>query len=90
MDLFPTETARWIFAAWFTFLGAAVGSFLNVVVYRLPAGLNIAWPGSHCPRCKHNIRSYDNVPVLQPGCGCADVAAIAGCRSPSAIRSSKP
>ena len=41
-----------------------MGSFLNVVVYRLPAGMNISWPGSHCPRCKHAIRAYDNVPVL--------------------------
>ena len=41
-----------------------MGSFLNVVVYRLPAGMSISWPGSHCPRCKHPIRPYDNVPVL--------------------------
>ena len=45
-------------------LGGIVGSFLNVVIYRLPAGLNIAWPGSHCPLCQHPIRWYDNVPVL--------------------------
>jgi leader peptidase (prepilin peptidase) / N-methyltransferase len=64
MDLFTSETARWFFAAWFLFLGGAVGSFLNVVVYRLPAGMSIAWPGSHCPRCKRPIRSFDNVPVL--------------------------
>jgi leader peptidase (prepilin peptidase) / N-methyltransferase len=63
MDL-STEPACWIFAAWFTFLGSAVGSFLNVVVYRVPNGLSISWPGSHCPRCKHAIRWYDNVPVL--------------------------
>ena len=54
----------WIFAAWFLFLGGAVGSFLNVVVYRLPAGMSISWPGSHCPRCNHPIRAYDNFPVL--------------------------
>ena len=51
-------------AAWFLFLGGAVGSFLNVVVYRLPAGMSISWPGSHCPRCNHAIRAYDNIPVL--------------------------
>ena len=56
MDLLSTESARWIFAAWFLFLGGAVGSFLNVVVYRLPAGMSISWPGSHCPNCKHAIR----------------------------------
>ncbi len=64
MELLSSETARWIFAAWFLFVGGAVGSFLNVVVYRLPAGMNISWPGSHCPRCKHAIRAYDNIPVL--------------------------
>ena len=58
------EIARWMFAAWFLLTGGAVGSFLNVVVYRLPAGMNISWPGSHCPRCKHAIRAYDNIPVL--------------------------
>ena len=64
MDLLSSETARWLIAAWFLFLGGAVGSFLNVVVYRLPAGMNISWPGSHCPRCRHAIRAYDNIPVL--------------------------
>jgi leader peptidase (prepilin peptidase) / N-methyltransferase len=51
--------ALWIFA-----VGASIGSFLNVVIYRLPAGLSIAHPPSHCPRCKHPIRVYDNIPVL--------------------------
>jgi leader peptidase (prepilin peptidase)/N-methyltransferase len=64
MDLLSSETARWLIAAWFLFLGGSVGSFLNVVVYRLPAGMSISWPGSHCPRCKHAIRAYDNIPVL--------------------------
>ena len=65
MGLFSELTlARLILAIWFIFLGAAIGSFLNVVIYRIPAGLNIAWPGSHCPNCKHAIRWYDNLPVL--------------------------
>ena len=64
MDLFSSEAARGIVVAWFAFVGAAFGSFLNVIVYRMPAGLSVAWPGSHCPRCKHAIRWYDNVPVL--------------------------
>jgi leader peptidase (prepilin peptidase)/N-methyltransferase len=64
MELLSSETARSMIAVWFLFVGGAVGSFLNVVVYRLPAGLSISWPGSHCPRCKHPIRWYDNVPVL--------------------------
>jgi leader peptidase (prepilin peptidase)/N-methyltransferase len=64
MDLLTAETARWIFAAWFLFLGGAVGSFLNVVVCRLPVGMSIVRPGSRCPRCNHAIRAYDNIPVL--------------------------
>ncbi|WP_144760654.1 A24 family peptidase [Curtobacterium sp. 9128] len=45
-------------------VGLAVGSFLNVVVYRVPAGLSVVSPASACPRCGHEIRARDNVPVL--------------------------
>lgn len=45
-------------------LGSCIGSFLNVVVYRLPAGLSLVHPGSFCPRCQNPIRALDNVPVL--------------------------
>ncbi len=45
-------------------LGAAIGSFLNVVVYRLPAGLSLLSPPSRCPRCLTRLRFYDNVPVF--------------------------
>ena len=45
-------------------LGAAVGSFLNVVVYRLPQGRSLLWPPSNCPRCHHLLAWHDNVPVL--------------------------
>ena len=45
-------------------LGLILGSFLNVVVYRLPRGENIAFPGSHCPHCGRPIKPRDNVPVL--------------------------
>jgi leader peptidase (prepilin peptidase)/N-methyltransferase len=45
-------------------LGAAVGSFLNVVIYRSPRGMSLLHPGSHCPACRHPIRVRDNVPVL--------------------------
>ncbi len=44
--------------------GLTIGSFLNVVVYRLPRGESLAYPGSHCPRCGNPVRAYDNVPVL--------------------------
>ena len=45
-------------------LGASLGSFLNVVVYRLPAGLSVLWPPSRCPRCLNRLKAYDNVPVM--------------------------
>jgi leader peptidase (prepilin peptidase) / N-methyltransferase len=44
--------------------GAIIGSFLNVVVYRLPRGESLSHPRSRCPRCEVPIRPYDNVPVL--------------------------
>ncbi|GAB2694337.1 prepilin peptidase [Thalassiella azotivora] len=45
-------------------LGLAVGSFLNVVVWRVPRGESVVSPASGCPRCGHPIRPRDNVPVL--------------------------
>ena len=45
-------------------LGLAIGSFLNVVIYRVPAGLSVVSPPSACPRCGHEIRNRHNVPVL--------------------------
>jgi leader peptidase (prepilin peptidase) / N-methyltransferase len=47
-----------------TVFGAMLGSFLNVVIHRLPDGKSLAWPGSHCPKCGAAIRWYDNVPIL--------------------------
>lgn len=68
-------------------LGLVVGSFLNVVIHRLPRMMqtqwdaevnrmsnqpaptnsptyNLAWPGSHCPKCQHDLRWYDNIPAV--------------------------
>ncbi|EBS4373280.1 prepilin peptidase [Salmonella enterica subsp. enterica serovar Oranienburg] len=53
--------------------GLCVGSFMNVVIYRLPRIIygtdgdepfSLAWPPSHCPGCQARIRFYDNIPVL--------------------------
>ncbi len=44
--------------------GSAVGSFLNVVVYRLPAGLSVIHPPSRCPSCLHPLGKTENIPVL--------------------------
>ncbi len=45
-------------------LGLAIGSFLNVVVWRVPRGESVVRPASACPRCGHEIGARDNVPVL--------------------------
>ncbi|MGE5783743.1 MAG: prepilin peptidase [Myxococcales bacterium] len=45
-------------------LGLLFGSFLNVVVYRVPRGESVVWPGSRCPGCGKPIRAFDNLPVL--------------------------
>jgi leader peptidase (prepilin peptidase)/N-methyltransferase len=45
-------------------LGALVGSFLNVVIHRLPQGMSIVRPRSHCPACGDSIPAYLNVPIL--------------------------
>ena len=63
-ELPPAAAAVAIFAVWLFAFGGAVGSFLNVVIYRLPAGKSLVHPGSHCPSCNHPIRWYDNVPVF--------------------------
>ena len=45
-------------------LGLLVGSFLNVVIYRLPKGESLLRPASHCPACGAPVKPYDNIPVL--------------------------
>ena len=50
----------WIYAA---LLGAALGSFLNVCVYRWPAEQSVLKPRSRCPSCEQPIRWYDNIPI---------------------------
>lgn len=47
-----------------TFLGLMFGSFANVCVYRIPRSESIAFPGSHCPACNHDIAVYDNIPLF--------------------------
>lgn len=45
-------------------LGLAVGSFLNVVIHRVPRDESLVTPGSHCPHCGHEVRNRHNIPVL--------------------------
>ena len=45
-------------------LGLMVGSFLNVVIYRLPNDMSLVKPASHCPKCGNKLRWYHNIPVF--------------------------
>jgi len=45
-------------------LGACVGSFLNVCIYRLPRRESLAWPGSHCTSCTRSLAWYENIPIV--------------------------
>lgn len=60
-DVFLTQP---LFSIYLFVFGALLGSFANVVIYRLPLGQNIAWPGSHCFSCKTPVKWYNNVPIF--------------------------
>src|SRR2546421_5298371 len=53
-----------LFIPFLFILGACVGSFLNVVVWRLPRGESLVTPPSHCPKCNTRLAWYDNIPVF--------------------------
>ncbi len=48
----------------FGVLGLCIGSFLNVIVYRVPLKMNLAKPASHCPKCNHLLSWKDNIPLV--------------------------
>ncbi len=54
----------WLARAAFVWFGLIWGSFLNVVIYRLPREMSVVRPASHCPGCEKPIKAYDNIPVL--------------------------
>ncbi len=59
LKLLATATHLYFFA-----VGATIGSFLNVVVYRMPRGLGVVYPASRCPKCLTPIRMRDNIPIV--------------------------
>lgn len=59
-----TDGLTVLVVAWCAVLGLVVGSFLNVVVYRVPRDQSVVRPASRCPVCGHRVRARDNVPVL--------------------------
>lgn len=54
----------WLFSFWLALLGLCIGSFLNVVIARLPREESIVRPRSRCPRCGHSLPWYENIPVF--------------------------
>ena len=63
-DQLPLLLMQLMISAWIFVLGACFGSFLNVVIYRLPAGMSLGKPKSRCPRCETPLAARDNVPVF--------------------------
>ncbi|HTM56064.1 MAG TPA: prepilin peptidase [Pirellulales bacterium] len=64
IDPLSSALPTWFLISVAVILGAVLGSFLNVVAFRLPRGLSLSYPGSSCPSCHHAIRWHDNIPVL--------------------------
>jgi len=63
--MFPSSPFEWLFAGFAIVLGAIVGSFLNVVIHRLPRGLSVNEPKrSFCPSCEKQIPWYHNLPLV--------------------------
>lgn len=59
-----SDFSEWIIWIYIAFLGACLGSFANVVIFRLPAGLSVVRPGSYCWSCKTPIKFRHNIPIL--------------------------
>jgi leader peptidase (prepilin peptidase)/N-methyltransferase len=63
-DWFYLWAPKGVIAIFLFAFGACVGSFLNVVIYRLPEGLSIVRPASRCPKCAHQLPWFENLPIL--------------------------
>ena len=59
-----TNNLFYFFSFFVFILGLVIGSFLNVVIYRLPEGKSLLFPASSCPDCKTKIKFYDNIPIV--------------------------
>ena len=83
-ELFHTEPRIFLFGQICSFVfGCCIGSFLNVCIWRVPRGMSIVSPPSHCPNCGHEIRAWENIPLLSwifLGGKCS------GCHKPITIR----
>ena len=64
LETLPVVAAGFFIATWIFVFWSLIGSFLNVVVHRLPLGQSVVHGGSRCPRCHSAIKWYDNLPVI--------------------------
>ena len=79
-ELTPAIVLVHVFAG---MLGCVIGSFLNVVVWRVPRGESLVSPPSHCPNCGHEIKPWENIPVISWLCL---RGRCSGCHQPISIR----
>ena len=54
----------WVAYLFFFLLGSIIGSFLNVVIHRVPQEESVIFPTSACPKCEAKIKAYDNIPIF--------------------------
>jgi leader peptidase (prepilin peptidase)/N-methyltransferase len=64
LDLTVLDVPRPILLGFVALLGLLWGSFLNVVIYRVPRGMSVVRPPSHCTSCKKPVRAWQNIPVF--------------------------
>lgn len=64
-------------------VGLCIGSFLNVCIWRIPNGMSLISPPSHCPKCNHAIRAWENIPVISWLCLRGKCSS---CKQPISIR----
>ena len=83
MSAVPFEALGYFGLAWAGVFGLLVGSFLNVVIHRLPRDESLVRPGSHCPACGASIRPLENVPLLS---WIALGGRCRACRAPISVR----
>jgi leader peptidase (prepilin peptidase)/N-methyltransferase len=64
-------------------LGLCIGSFINVLIHRLPRDESVLWPRSHCPRCEHPLAVWENLPLVSY---LLLTGKCRGCRAPIPVR----
>ena len=73
----------WLGGLLWLWVGLCIGSFLNVCIWRIPNGMSLISPPSHCPKCDHPIRAWENIPVISWLCLRGKCS---GCKQPISIR----